>query len=56
MKSHATAQRCVKIANGIKDGGFEVRVVIISAWSRGGLLPKAAIEQMVPFQAPSATE
>jgi hypothetical protein len=26
----------------------EVRTVVIAAWMRGGLLPKAAIEQMVP--------
>lgn len=26
----------------------EVRMVIIAAWERGGLLPRAAIEQMVP--------
>lgn len=26
----------------------ELRPVIIAAWSRGGLLPRAAIEQMVP--------
>jgi hypothetical protein len=26
----------------------EVRMVVIAAWARGGLLPKAAIEQMVP--------
>jgi len=26
----------------------DVRTVIIAAWSRGGMLPKAAIEQMVP--------
>jgi hypothetical protein len=26
----------------------EVRTVVIAAWTRGGLLPKAAIEQMVP--------
>jgi hypothetical protein len=26
----------------------QVRSVIIAAWSRGGLLPRAAIEQMVP--------
>jgi len=31
----------------------EVRVVIIAAWQRGGLLPRAAIEQMVPQVAPS---
>jgi hypothetical protein len=35
----------------------EVRAVIIAAWQRGGLLPAAAIEQMVPpqVQAASAT-
>jgi hypothetical protein len=32
----------------------EVRVVIIAAWTRGGLLPRAAIEQMVPQQLPNA--
>jgi hypothetical protein len=26
----------------------EIRTVVIAAWSRGGLLPKVAIEQMVP--------
>jgi hypothetical protein len=26
----------------------EVRVAVIAAWTRGGLLPRAAIEQMVP--------
>jgi hypothetical protein len=26
----------------------EVRAVIIAAWTRGGLLPRAAFEQMVP--------
>ena len=26
----------------------EVRAVIIASWKRGGLLPAAAIEQMVP--------
>jgi len=26
----------------------EVRIAVIAAWSRGGLLPRAAIEQMVP--------
>jgi hypothetical protein len=26
----------------------EVRTVIIAAWTRGGLLPRAAVEQMVP--------
>lgn len=26
----------------------EVRAVVIAAWQRGGLLPKAAVEQMVP--------
>lgn len=29
----------------------EVRTVIIAAWTRGGLLPRAAIEQMVPARA-----
>jgi hypothetical protein len=29
----------------------DVRMVIIAAWSRGGLLPAAAIEQMVPARA-----
>jgi hypothetical protein len=28
----------------------EVRAVIIAAWSRGGLLPKATVESMVPAQ------
>jgi hypothetical protein len=28
----------------------EIRTVIIAAWTRGGLLPRAAIEQMVPEQ------
>lgn len=28
----------------------EVRAVVIAAWTRGGLLPRAAIEQMVPAQ------
>jgi hypothetical protein len=26
----------------------EVRTVVIAAWTRGGLLPRAAIEKMVP--------
>jgi hypothetical protein len=26
----------------------EVRTIVIAAWTRGGLLPRAAIEQMVP--------
>jgi hypothetical protein len=26
----------------------EVRTVVIAAWTRGGLLPRATIEQMVP--------
>jgi hypothetical protein len=26
----------------------EVRAVIVASWTRGGLLPKKAIEQMVP--------
>jgi hypothetical protein len=26
----------------------EVRTAVIAAWTRGGLLPEAAIEQMVP--------
>jgi hypothetical protein len=26
----------------------EVRIAVIAAWTRGGLLPRAAIEQMVP--------
>jgi hypothetical protein len=26
----------------------EVRTVVIAAWTRGGLLPRTAIEQMVP--------
>jgi hypothetical protein len=30
----------------------EIRAVVIAAWSRGGLLPSAAIEQMVPQQLP----
>jgi hypothetical protein len=28
----------------------EVRMVIIAAWTRGGLLPKVAIEQMIPSE------
>jgi len=28
----------------------DVRTVIIAAWSRGGLLPRAAVEQMAPQQ------
>jgi hypothetical protein len=32
----------------------EVRVAVIAAWSRGGLLPRAAIEQMVPTLADSS--
>jgi hypothetical protein len=31
----------------------EVRAVITAAWQRGGLLPKAAIEQMVPTAQPT---
>ena len=27
----------------------EIRVAVIAAWSRGGLLPRAAIEKMVPI-------
>ena len=34
----------------------EVRTVIIASWKRGGLLPPAAIEQMVPAAEPEATE
>ena len=34
----------------------EVRTVIIASWKRGGLLPPAAIEQMVPGAEPEATE
>jgi hypothetical protein len=30
----------------------EVRTVVIAAWTRGGLLPRAAIEQMVPERIP----
>ena len=26
----------------------EVRMVVIAAWQRGGLLPKVAVEQLVP--------
>lgn len=32
----------------------EVRAVIIAAWQRGGLLPRATVEQMVPVAAPVA--
>jgi hypothetical protein len=32
----------------------EIRVAVIAAWTRGGLLPKAAIEQMVPLNSSSA--
>jgi hypothetical protein len=28
----------------------EVRVVIIAAWTRGGLLPKSTVERMIPAQ------
>ena len=28
----------------------EVRTVVIAAWSRGGLLPRLAIEQTVPAE------
>ncbi len=31
----------------------DVRVAVIAAWTRGGLLPQAAIEQMVPMVTPS---
>lgn len=27
-----------------------IRTVVIAAWTRGGLLPRAAIEKMVPSQ------
>src|SRR5579862_4414616 len=30
----------------------EVRVAVIAAWTRGGLLPRVAIEQMIPIQSP----
>jgi hypothetical protein len=30
----------------------EVRTVVIAAWTRGGLLPRTAIEQMVPERIP----
>jgi hypothetical protein len=30
----------------------EVRAVIIAAWTRGGLLPRAAIEKMMPKASP----
>jgi hypothetical protein len=33
----------------------EVSTVVIAAWTRGGLLPRAAIEQMVPESAPGAS-
>ena len=33
----------------------EVRTVVIAAWTRGGLLPRAAIEQMVPQKAKANT-
>jgi hypothetical protein len=32
----------------------EVRTVVIAAWTRGGLLPKAAIGQMVPANVSSS--
>ena len=32
----------------------EVRTVVIAAWSREGLLPRAAIEQMVPTKEPAS--
>jgi hypothetical protein len=32
----------------------DVRAVIVAAWSRGGLLPAAAIQQMVPVAQPEA--
>jgi hypothetical protein len=33
----------------------EVRVAVIAAWQRGGMLPAAAVEQMVPLQIQAAT-
>jgi len=32
----------------------DVRTVIIAAWTRGGLLPRATVEQMVPLPAASS--
>jgi hypothetical protein len=29
----------------------DVRMVIIAAWTRGGMLPAAVVEEMVPVQA-----
>jgi hypothetical protein len=34
----------------------ETRTVIIESWVRGGLLPRAAIEQMVPLQMHANTD
>jgi hypothetical protein len=34
----------------------EVRAVVIAAWTRGELLPEAAIEQMVPIHVPKALD
>jgi hypothetical protein len=34
----------------------EIRGVIVAAWTRGGLLPPAAIGAMVPAAEPEATE
>jgi len=31
----------------------EIRTVIIAAWQRGGMLPAAAIEAMVPVRLPA---
>jgi hypothetical protein len=31
----------------------EVRMVVSAAWQRGGMLPKAMVEEMVPIQAAS---
>lgn len=33
----------------------EVRMVVVAAWKRGGMLPAATVEQMVPMQKSSAT-
>jgi hypothetical protein len=34
----------------------EVRTVVIAAWTRGGLLPSTAIEQMVPVEAETVAQ
>jgi hypothetical protein len=33
----------------------ETRMIVIAAWQRGGLIPKEAIEQIVPHQPPPST-